>query len=469
MASSSLSSVVSHLMRASVGSSIPDNVSDQDLDRFVADLILKEAKEAEDKYKGKEGIRAYLPHTGLPEGNLPRTNKRFLSSIIKNVDDHNASILRAQAVTALEKKADREEFEREERRMRAIEASRERFRRLMGDRRSREAGAVGDRKGSSRDETPHKRLRSSALEEMGDRYRDPERRRRDDSTRSESRHAQGSSTGRLDSPHPSSPSPSRSMPPDRPQPDDHSTAGTLAPSHTSRYETSHPTRNRDKPSSQYRARSRSHSPKVRRMKRGRSSSRDNVRDSGRHQRRRSHRDDVGGSCSRSRSRSHSPRRSRHHSYRSSYKDKNYVSHKERSSKSQPHDTKERCPDSHKKARIRDRSTSAHSEESEVVVDRPSPSLLTKPLRSIKMDRYFDPNYDPALDYQPSLKTDEFVEEGAFDDWNMMLELVRARREDKEEKKRRERLGLPASSGGTSAMDIVYKKRGSTREWDLGKE
>ena len=65
MASSSLSSVVSQLMRASVGASVTDNVSDQDLDRFVTDLILKEAKQAEERYKGKEGIRVYLPHTGL--------------------------------------------------------------------------------------------------------------------------------------------------------------------------------------------------------------------------------------------------------------------------------------------------------------------------------------------------------------------------------------------------------------------
>jgi hypothetical protein len=76
----------------------------------------------------------------------------------------------------------------------------------------------------------------------------------------------------------------------------------------------------------------------------------------------------------------------------------------------------------------------------------------------------------------------------------MLELIRIRREDKEEKKRLERLGLlppkekskskkkgvtvadsgPAvadrwSGDAVSIMDIEYKKRGSVREWDMGKE
>lgn len=62
---SSLSTVVSKLMRASMGSTVPPDVKDEDLDRHVAELIMKEAKQAEERYNGKEGIRAYLPHTGL--------------------------------------------------------------------------------------------------------------------------------------------------------------------------------------------------------------------------------------------------------------------------------------------------------------------------------------------------------------------------------------------------------------------
>lgn len=64
----------------------------------------------------------------------------------------------------------------------------------------------------------------------------------------------------------------------------------------------------------------------------------------------------------------------------------------------------------------------------------------------------------------------------------MLELLRQRREDKEEKKRLEKLGFDTSDkkiptpklkryseGGDSIMEIEYKKKGSVREWDLGKE
>ena len=61
MASSSLSSVVSSLVRAQMGSSVSDNVDDADLDRHVAELIMKEAKEKATKYNTKDGIRAYLP------------------------------------------------------------------------------------------------------------------------------------------------------------------------------------------------------------------------------------------------------------------------------------------------------------------------------------------------------------------------------------------------------------------------
>lgn len=59
MSKSSLSSVVSNLVRASMGSSISDNVADEDLDRHVAELILKEAKQKGDRYN-TDGIRAYL-------------------------------------------------------------------------------------------------------------------------------------------------------------------------------------------------------------------------------------------------------------------------------------------------------------------------------------------------------------------------------------------------------------------------
>ncbi len=45
MSSSSLSTVVSGLVRASVGASVPSSVTDDELDKAVAELILKEAKQ----------------------------------------------------------------------------------------------------------------------------------------------------------------------------------------------------------------------------------------------------------------------------------------------------------------------------------------------------------------------------------------------------------------------------------------
>jgi hypothetical protein len=76
----------------------------------------------------------------------------------------------------------------------------------------------------------------------------------------------------------------------------------------------------------------------------------------------------------------------------------------------------------------------------------------------------------------------------FEGWEAMLEVMRLRREDKAEKKRLERLGLLPSKDkkkavvnssaavserwngeGINAMKFEYNKKGTVREWDLGKE
>jgi hypothetical protein len=58
MSKSSLSSV---LVRASAGSTVSRSmVTAEELDRHVAELILKEAKQKAERYS-KQGIRAYLP------------------------------------------------------------------------------------------------------------------------------------------------------------------------------------------------------------------------------------------------------------------------------------------------------------------------------------------------------------------------------------------------------------------------
>jgi hypothetical protein len=65
MGDTSLSSVVSGLVRAQMGASVSSTVTDEDLDRHVAELILKEAKKKAEQY-GKQGISAYLPQSVHP-------------------------------------------------------------------------------------------------------------------------------------------------------------------------------------------------------------------------------------------------------------------------------------------------------------------------------------------------------------------------------------------------------------------
>ena len=57
---STLQQAVSSLVRASLGASIPDSISNEELDRHVAELILQEAKQKEERYVDL-GFRAYLP------------------------------------------------------------------------------------------------------------------------------------------------------------------------------------------------------------------------------------------------------------------------------------------------------------------------------------------------------------------------------------------------------------------------
>ena len=72
MASSSLSSVVSGLVRASMGSSVPSTVKDEDLDRAVAELIVREAKKKAERY-GQQGIRAYISNNTYVLHNVRRS------------------------------------------------------------------------------------------------------------------------------------------------------------------------------------------------------------------------------------------------------------------------------------------------------------------------------------------------------------------------------------------------------------
>ena len=119
----------------------------------------------------------------------------------------------------------------------------------------------------------------------------------------------------------------------------------------------------------------------------------------------------------------------------------------------------------------------------------SPSASPPPLPPYanppsKMDKYFSPSYDPRLDVTPlstkvNVPKTGLITDEDFAGWETMLELIRQRREDKADKKRMERLGISKEtstkkssqmvSDTIDVMSIEYKKRGSVREWDLGKE
>ena len=92
-----------------------------------------------------------------------------------------------------------------------------------------------------------------------------------------------------------------------------------------------------------------------------------------------------------------------------------------------------------------------------------------------------------------------INDADFEGWDAMLEIIRRRREDKERKKQLEKLvqgkdkdkskskkskktmpsdvdrwgiaGLDVDKAktGTDLMEIEYKKKGTVREWDLGKD
>ena len=97
-----------------------------------------------------------------------------------------------------------------------------------------------------------------------------------------------------------------------------------------------------------------------------------------------------------------------------------------------------------------------------------------------MDRYFEDSYDPRLDVAPlaapTIPATGLISDAEFAGWDAMLEVIRLRRQDKEDKKAMERWGVGKEkekagekAGEVSALDIKYKKRGAVREWDMGKE
>ena len=105
-----------------------------------------------------------------------------------------------------------------------------------------------------------------------------------------------------------------------------------------------------------------------------------------------------------------------------------------------------------------------------------------------MDKYIEESYDPQLDVEPlpvpTIPATGLISDAEFEGWDAMLELIKLRRQDKEDKRVLERAGIPAKRGksgaivaghpdvvdtGPSIMNIEYSKKGAVREWDMGKE
>ncbi|WWC72052.1 uncharacterized protein I206_106012 [Kwoniella pini CBS 10737] len=105
----SLNSVVNNLVRAAAG--ISNNISDNDLDAHVAKLLAEEAKARELKWSelGLTGLLGTSLNRNESTDNLPKTNKRFLASVIRNVDGHNSALLKSQAQSAYEIRSERGE------------------------------------------------------------------------------------------------------------------------------------------------------------------------------------------------------------------------------------------------------------------------------------------------------------------------------------------------------------------------
>ncbi|KAL5533827.1 hypothetical protein ACEPAG_287 [Sanghuangporus baumii] len=471
--SSSLSSVVSNLVRASMGSSVPTTVVDDELDRYVADLIVKEAKQKAERYL-EEGVQAYLPDRDS-NSNLPRANKRFLSAIIRNTDEHNRAILRAQVEAAQDAKADREEQERKERRARALEATEaERLRRLMGGPSRRRYAEWDRRRDGGRRRSRDSRDDNSANDRDG--YRDRRKRRH----RSRSPLAKEGDTDR----HKKRGSRNEER-------EDNSSRKHRRRSRSKSSDNGHHKSSRKQEGSG-RHRRRDETPELPKRPTGKgkeverpqiaaTSSRSSTRDTPK--------DDMSPEPPDEDHSKQSSRRSLTPPIKPSPSDLSaqFQARKAKLAATPPPPPSPTLSEEEDIERYRPRrrkrtppGASAASQDHTITPELPS-----------KMDKYFEESYDPRLDTGPltvpSVPSTGLIEGTEFERWEAMLDIIRQRREDKAERKRLERLGLlpdkqskdkdsknpkPTEAwtmdSGTSALDIKYSKRGSVREWDLGK-
>ncbi|KAI9336525.1 hypothetical protein BDR26DRAFT_864746, partial [Obelidium mucronatum] len=162
-----LDGIVSSLVRAA--SSAPSTVADSDLERYVAAMIAKEAKDKEDMAKDK-GIAAYTLFDRKKR--LPKPNTRFLNNLVQQTDSHNYDLI------LQENQRSRELLESVERRRRETFRDERYSRKRPNDSYTDDSNLRQRRNHSSRSRSrsPHRR-RYDALDNESDRN-DEKRRRR---------------------------------------------------------------------------------------------------------------------------------------------------------------------------------------------------------------------------------------------------------------------------------------------------
>lgn len=440
---------------------------------------------------------------------MPKANKRFLSAIIRNTDEHNKAVLKAQADAAQEAKAEREEQLRIERRARAKEAELSRRHQGGSSRRDiwRSSDDTRERSSKSR-RHDHYESEGRPEENRSSRHR---KRHRSRSRSNEHRHRESTHHSR------------------RRHHDDSDTESVIGESSKSRHR--HERRDRDRDGNSSRERSGS---KTKGTDKHEHTSRDG---------RRGNKDD------RKKRRKHSPESVEDRDHALGWREGSQQPEDSGDSVSSRKTTESRAltdPSSSKLGKLSGSSTPRFdsvrgsrgttsdtsnsnrvaqvrakandlseqfrrreearasppppasptlSEEEDIgwLLSRRNKRALAEPrpqdspvAGSSKMDKYFEESYDPRLDVGPlsipTVPTTGLIEGNEFERWEAMLDIIRQRREDKAERKRMERLGISKEkekskgtseawtmSEGVSVMDIKYNKRGATREWDMGKD
>ncbi|GAA5844864.1 hypothetical protein JCM3766R1_004373 [Sporobolomyces carnicolor] len=502
---SSLSSIVSHLVRSQIGSTAAASLSDPttttaaandaELDRQVAELLLKEARAASSNYDAV-GTRAFYDPAKEQTRHLRKPNTRFLGNVLRNVGDHNEHLRRV-------------ELEQHRRRERDEARLAEEWRHDHAHNRDRDRPSRDDPKGKQRvnddDDADGERRRKRRRRELGLEECDDDRgsssstrplaRFCDETQDTPARERGGAGSGdaasrrRRDGDDGTSRDRSR-----RCERRDHN-------SDAARRRSASPSREADLTDDDAKDRT-----ERRRRRRRETDDEDEQGRAGRDRRDRTEpeREDgrerhggggEGGGRERPRNRDRHREERGHASGRDDGR----------------RDRRKRSPTPEKRKDMRDESSPVAADRSSRRVE----NAREDPVQPVsKMDKYFSPTYDPLLDFTPAQLAlgrtgsgsagddDEYglIGEGSFNAWDQMLDSIKGRKEEKKlrearekeerrkerERKRKERRrkkGEAVSSsdgddgGGRDRrdgsarglMEMKYSKKGGTREWDLGKE